>query len=182
MEQYANPDSESRAVGDHAIPAVEEVMTDERLCTCPLYIQTVSQFTCPAHGLVRNGKPVEAAPSTDEGEARWERGEESPDIVVWRAVRREVLPYVEMPKSLEAAIRAPLEERMGELTLERDAAEGFAQSLQAENERLREAVIWMSGSADFGPGQPAHEHWVKIRDTLLFPSSSTGGSGTQVPD
>lgn len=31
MEQYANPDSESRAVGDHAIPAVEEVMTDERL-------------------------------------------------------------------------------------------------------------------------------------------------------
>ena len=68
-------------------------------------------------------------------------------------------PY-NMPARLEArrrfiwAIRAPIEAR--------------AEAAEARVAELERAVIWMSGSAEFGPGQPAHDHWVEIRDTLLF--------------
>lgn len=30
-------------------------------------------------------------------------------------------------------------------------------------QELRDALIWMSGSADFAPGGKAHEGWLKIR-------------------
>lgn len=46
--------------------------------------------------------------------------------------------------------------------------EARAESAEARVAELERAVIWMSGSAEFGPGQPAHDHWVEIRDTLLF--------------
>lgn len=32
-----------------------------------------------------------------------------------------------------------------------------------EVRQLRDALIWMSGSADFAPGGQAHEGWLKIR-------------------
>jgi len=43
-----------------------------------------------------------------------------------------------------------------------------AEAAEARVAELERAVIWMSGSAEFGPGQPAHDRWVEIRDTLLF--------------
>lgn len=36
-----------------------------------------------------------------------------------------------------------------------------------ECEKLREAVIWMSGSEDFGPEGKAHQGWAWIRESLL---------------
>lgn len=81
------------------------------------------------------------------------------------------------------AAAAALEERIRERDYTVNLLESEARQFRAiisreraENERLREAIIWMSGSSEFGPGQPAHEHWVEIRDTLLFPPPSTEGT------
>lgn len=129
-------------------------------------------------------------------EAQWE-----PDVEVIGASRRWVkrdrpdsslVAYV--PLAVEAAIRAPLEERIRELEAERDEIylQGFrdgghepseaVEEYQRQNAKLREALIWMSGSAEFGPGQPAHDYWVEIRDTLLFPTSSTEKEDLNTPN
>ena len=47
-----------------------------------------------------------------------------------------------------------------------------AEAAEARVDQLMQAIIWMSGSDDFGPGKPAHDHWVEIRDTLLFPPTT----------
>lgn len=40
--------------------------------------------------------------------------------------------------------------------------------LEAEVERLKGAVQWMSAADDFSPGGEAHEGWVKLRDELFY--------------
>jgi len=47
--------------------------------------------------------------------------------------------------------------------------------LRAERDELREALIWMSGSADFGPGGKAEAGFSKIRH-LLAARDRDGGA------
>lgn len=39
--------------------------------------------------------------------------------------------------------------------------------LQRENGALREALIWASGSPDFGPGGQARKGWLKVAAPLI---------------
>lgn len=179
-------------------------MTDERLCArCGesrvSHLHDMTRTLCCGGNEHHSFK--EAAPSTDEGEARWERGEESPDIVVWRAVRREVLPYVEMPKSLEAAIRAPLEEERDRLAAARDLALievankdravtnalRRAEAAEAEVERLREAlrksandVLWVHRRLEHRVAPWEFDEETRIlreaHGALATPPSSTEGT------
>ena len=55
-----------------------------------------------------------------------------------------------------------------------------AEAAEARVDKLVEAIIWMSGSDDFGPGKPAHDHWVEIRDTLLFPPTTEAVTEVEV--
>lgn len=42
-------------------------------------------------------------------------------------------------------------------------------ALKAENERLRDALVWCSGSNDFAPGGKAREGWMRLCAPLLTP-------------
>jgi len=44
-----------------------------------------------------------------------------------------------------------------------DHESGEHKRLSIENAKLREALIWCSGSADFAPGGQAREGWLKIQ-------------------
>jgi hypothetical protein len=88
----------------------------------------------------------------------------------------------------EAAIRAPLEadlrewralfddwrierkearDELAAVTAERDRRGEMNEELRVLVEESLGAIIWMSGSADFGPDGQAGEHWAEIRDGLL---------------
>lgn len=74
---------------------------------------------------------VEAAPSTDEGEARWKRLHPSGGGVWWRSPQG---GYVFIDDGVEAAIRAPLEEQ-------RDAFREVSLALDREKKALHEKWI-----------------------------------------
>ena len=48
-------------------------------------------------------------------------------------------------------------------TMDPELAEAFAEII----DEYREALIWCSGSDDFGPGGQAREGWLKIERSLL---------------
>ena len=47
------------------------------------------------------------------------------------------------------------------------------QQLRDQIAKLKEALIWCSGSADFGDGGQAREGWLKVCEPLLHDLSST---------
>ena len=120
-------------------------MTDERLCA---WEECGLPENHPHHRdrAFFEWHPFEAAPSTDEGEARWERtdGAIGDNVSVWNLDGRY---WGVVPHSLEDAIRAPLEERIRELEAIASHTDGVMHiateritELEAESSRLREAL------------------------------------------
>lgn len=54
-----------------------------------------------------------------------------------------------------------------------------AKIAEAENEKLREALIWCSGSADFHEGGQAREGWLKLCQPLIAAALSTPQQPTE---
>jgi hypothetical protein len=60
-----------------------------------------------------------------------------------------------------------LEQQLGECSGGFDTSTKMIASLEAERDRLREALLWCSGSPDFGPGGQARVGWEKMCQPLL---------------
>ena len=118
-------------------------MTDERLCKCGHVLSTHDRDTPsgPMCGMCKCAL-FEAAPSTDEGEARWVRDKIVGKYAIWKYNSAEYWVHL----SLEAAIRAPLEEERDRL---RKVVGNFDLRIEYAD-RLLESARWRASRAEAG--------------------------------
>ena len=132
------------SMGEDAVPAVEAEMSDPEMD---------EWMNAPAGPYAPALETVEA----QDGGAAWERGEEAEGFVRWTLRKSNGFPKVMrwIDSDVEAAIRAPLEERIDHLErLLRDLhAAGEVDgrnALSAENAKLRDALVKLLSAFDNG--------------------------------
>lgn len=79
--------------------------------------------------------------------------------------RKGLIMNIELAR--EKAAQVWCKKETGHIEMNVELAIAFADTLKEEVDRYIDALIWCSGSGDFGEGGQAREGWLKICDPLL---------------